>query len=243
MKNNTTKSLSVLNYAIFSVIFVILGVIFIIISNSLNEKEITTAAKNDSPIVVVIDAGHGGEDGGTVGVNQCYEKDINLKMAKKLQVFLSSMGIKSVLTRDTDILLYDRNQDFEGRKKHLDMLARLKIANSFENVIFISIHQNAFPQEKYSGFQTYYSQNNESSLTLAKIIEEGIKKHIQPDNKRKAKMSAGKIYLLDKLNCPAVLLECGFLSNPTECELLCSEEYQNKLCAVIANCLLQFYDQ
>ena len=240
MKKTSKKTFSLLAYITFCVIFVLIATVFIIISNRENNKELPTITKENTSLIVVIDAGHGGEDGGAIGVNGCYEKDINLKIAEKLSVFLSSRGIKTVLTRNSDILLYDRNQDFQGRKKHLDMLERLRITNSYENVIFVSIHQNAFPQEKYSGFQTYYSQNNESSLTLAKLIEEGIKDHLQPQNNRKAKMSAGKIYLLDKLNCPAVLLECGFLSNPTECELLCSEEYQNKLCAVISASIEEF---
>ena len=240
MKNKANKSFSLLGYIAFSIVFVIVATLFIVISSLINSKELPAAAEKSSSTIVIIDAGHGGEDGGTIGVNGCYEKDINLEIAKKLCVFLSSRGIKTILTRDSDMLLYDRNQDFQGRKKHLDMLARLQIVNSYENAIFVSIHQNAFPQEKYSGFQTYYSQNNESSLALANLIEKGIKEHLQPENNRKAKMSAGKIYLLDKLNCPAVLLECGFLSNTEECALLCSDEYQNKLCAVISESIEGF---
>ena len=240
MKNKANKTFSLLAYIAFCIVFVIIATLFTIISNRANNKELPAVAEKNNSLIVVIDAGHGGEDGGTIGVNGCYEKDINLKIAEKLSLFLSSRGIKTVLTRNSDILLYDRNEDFEGRKKHLDMLERLRIVNSYENAIFVSIHQNAFPQEKYSGFQTYYSQNNESSLALAKLIESGIKEHLQPENNRKAKMSAGKIYLLDKLNCPAVLLECGFLSNNKECALLCSEEYQNKLCAIIAENIENF---
>ena len=240
MKKRARNSLFLLYYAVFSVLFVIVAILFVLISSEIHKKDTSLTMKKSEDLVVVIDAGHGGEDGGAVGINGCYEKNINLQIAKKLQTFLSGMGIKSILTRDTDILLYNRNENYEGRKKHLDMLARLKITNSYENVIFVSIHQNAFPQEKYSGFQIYYSQNNEASLALAKTVEEDIKKYLQPDNNRKAKMSAGSIYLLDNLTCPSVLLECGFLSNGEECALLCSEEYQNDLCAVIANSIERF---
>ena len=239
MKKAKKSPSFILLYALFTLIFVAISALFIMIVASLKENR-PTINQSTSPPVVIIDAGHGGEDGGAVGVNGCYEKNINLEIAKKLESILTEKGIKCVLTRETDILLYDRNQDYEGRKKHLDMLARLEIVTSYENAIFVSIHQNSFPQEKYSGFQTYYSANNESSYSLAKTIEEEVRNNLQPDNKRKAKMSAGNIYLLDKLSCPAVLLECGFLSNRDECGLLCTEEYQNRLSDVIATSIEEF---
>lgn len=224
----------ILSYIVFSVLFLLISLLFILMIGYTPRNDTASEIGTSSQPIVIIDAGHGGEDGGTIGINGCIEKDINLNIAKKLQTFLSSMGINSVLTRETDTLLYDRNADYEGQKKRLDMKARLEIASAYENAVFISIHQNAFPQKKYSGFQIYYSANNESSLSLAKALENSVKTTLQPNNNRKAKASAGNIYLLDKLDCPALLLECGFLSNAEECELLCNEEYQNKLCAVIS---------
>lgn len=230
-------------YLLFCLLFILIGIGLIFLFSYFSPSSDTEASLNESPLpLVIIDPGHGGEDGGAIGTNGCFEKDINLSMAKKLSSVLSGMGIKNILTRNTDTLLYDRNSNFEGRKKYLDMQERLRIINSHKNVIFISIHQNAFPQEKYSGFQTYFSPNSKDSAILAKQIEEGVKALTQPKNNRNAKSSDGKIYLLDEAVCPAVLLECGFLSNSEECEALCSEEYQNKLCRIIGVCIEHFID-
>ena len=238
MKKAPRFATQVFLYLVFSIIFICVCITLTLFP-FLKSKNAYAKINSPTPIVV-IDAGHGGEDGGAIGVNGCYEKDINFSIAKKLKTYLSSMGIRCVLTRNSDTLLYDRNADYEGHKKHLDMLARLDITNSYENAIFVSIHQNSFPQEKYSGLQVYYSENNESSLPIAKSIEKGIKEILQPQNSRSAKASGKNIYLLDKLECPAVLIECGFLSNKNECELLCSDEYQNLLSAVIAARIAEF---
>ncbi len=189
---------------------------------------------------VIIDAGHGGEDGGAIGKNGAYEKDINLEIAKKLKSRLDSLNIPCVLTRSTDILLYDRNTDYQGKKKKLDLLARKEFAEKYDNAIFISIHQNSYPKEQYSGFQAYYSSNADTSRTLATTIEKSVRNSLQPSNNRASKQADSSIYLLDKLQCPAVLLECGFLSNATECNLLCAEQYQNNLCNAIVEGIIEF---
>lgn len=189
---------------------------------------------------VIIDAGHGGEDGGAIGKNGAYEKDINLELAKKLKSRLDEKWIPCVLTRSTDILLYDRSTDYEGRKKKLDLLARKEFAEQYENAIFISIHQNSYPKEQYKGFQAYYSPNDLSSKNLALFIEESVKTSIQPTNSRAAKQADSSIYLLDKIQLPAVLLECGFISNAEECRLLCQENYQNDLCDAIVDGIIKF---
>ena len=236
----SSRSRFIFSFISFSIIFIALcGLFFIISSSMIKSNDRDTSVSNNYP-TVIIDAGHGGEDGGAIGVNGCIEKDINLAIAKRLYETLSASGIECVLTRSEDILLYDRTQDYEGRKKALDMKARLEIVNKYDNAIFVSIHQNSFPIEKYSGFQAYYSSNSEASQSLAATIEQGVKNDLQPSNKRVAKASAGKIYLLDRLNCPAVLLECGFLSNTDECALLCTEEYQNRLADVIASSIENF---
>ena len=183
---------------------------------------------------VIIDAGHGGEDGGAVGKNGAYEKDINLEISKKLKARLEALGIPCELTRSEDILLYDRNADFEGKKKKLDLLARYEFASKYQNAVFISIHQNSFPKEQYDGFQVYYSPNNEASSILAELLEKSVTEALPETRCRESKAGTSSIYLLDKLSCPAVLVECGFISNEAECSRLCDEEYQNKLCKAIA---------
>lgn len=178
---------------------------------------------------VVLDAGHGGEDGGAVSASGIYEKDVNLSITLKLHELLRANGISVVLTRSEDILLYDRTVDYHGRKKALDLAARRKIAEETPNCVFVSIHLNAFPQTQYSGLQVWYSQNTPSSLTLAQTIQHMTAEHLQLQNNRRVKLATSSIYLLHHLQCPAILVECGFLSNPEEAALLSTEEYQNKL--------------
>jgi N-acetylmuramoyl-L-alanine amidase len=202
-----------------------------------SKEQISSIEHTDTPIVI-IDAGHGGEDGGTVGVNRAYEKDINLSIAKKLDTFLRAAGIRTVMTRTEDILLYDRNTNYEGRKKVLDLAARLKISEEYENAIFVSIHMNAFPEAKYKGLQVYYSPNDPLSENLAQRIQVMTKEALMQENNRKIKSSGGKIFLLDRMKTPSVLIECGFLSNPEECERLCDEAYQNELATVISCAIL-----
>jgi N-acetylmuramoyl-L-alanine amidase len=238
-----SKSRIILPFIAFSIIFIAICTLFFILSSSLIKPSgRDTSVSNDYP-TVIIDAGHGGEDGGAVGINGVLEKDVNLAIAKRLYEELTKSGIECVLTRSEDILLYDRNQDYEGRKKALDMQARLNTVSKYENAIFVSIHQNSFPVEKYNGFQAYYSDNSEASQALATTIEQSIKNSLQTNNNRVAKPSEGKIYLLDNLTCPAVLLECGFLSNTNECEQLCSDAYQTRMCNVISDGIIAFLNK
>lgn len=183
---------------------------------------------NEEPITVIIDAGHGGEDGGTSGKNGVLEKDLNLNVAKKLNDLFRAAGINTVMTRTDDRLLYDPLSDYKGRKKILDMQERLKIAEKQENAIFISIHMNSFPEEKYSGLQVYFSQNNSESVSIAKAVQKTTAFYLMPQNHREVKVGRD-IYLLDRLNIPALLIECGFLSNTKECESLSTEEYRDEL--------------
>jgi N-acetylmuramoyl-L-alanine amidase len=182
---------------------------------------------------VVIDAGHGGEDGGAVSKDGKCEKDINLKISLMLGDMFNAAGYSVVQTRTEDKLLYDRNADFKGRKKILDMAARLNAANACGARLFISIHMNSFPQPKYRGLQVYYSPKHSRSQTVANSIQTLARATLQPENTREVKPSGGRIYLLDKLEYPAVLVECGFLSNPDEAALLCDDAYLQKLALVI----------
>lgn len=192
--------------------------------------------------VVIIDAGHGGEDSGAIGRNGVLEKDLNLKIALELNTLLTSAGIETRLTRTEDILLYDKNSDYEGHKKKLDMTERLRIVQEYENAVFISIHMNSFPQERYSGLQVYYSQNSPLSIDLAQTVQELTKKNLQPDNDRKIKCSGEDIYLLHKITHPAILIECGFLSNASECQSLCSDEYRSRLCMTLYCAILNYFE-
>ncbi len=194
-----------------------------------NTHRQTVSADTRQPLTVVLDAGHGGEDGGAVSADGVFEKDLNLSLAMKLKTLLEMNGVKVIMTRETDTLLYDRNVDYQGRKKALDLAARVKIGNDHPESIFVSIHMNAYPQTQYAGLQTWYSPNHEGSRALAEQIQSTVKEHLQPDNNRKIKEATSRIYLMEHLNTPAVLVECGFLSNPEEAKKLSTEEYQNEL--------------
>ncbi len=204
----------------------------------------TTVANSDAEqnvkptYTIVLDAGHGGEDGGASASDGTLEKDLNLAMAFQLKEILESNGVKVVLTRESDTLLYDRNVDFQGRKKALDMAERIKIAQSTENCIFISLHMNTYPMESCQGLQVWYSENDSLSRVLAAEIQEAARL-LQPQNERQCKAAKGNIYLLRKLSCPAVLIECGFLSNPNEAERLKDAEYQKQLSLTIFSAVMK----
>lgn len=231
----------VLLYVTLSLIFSLLLAAMSILGMYANraKKDSDTAVAAPPPPIVIIDAGHGGEDGGTIGVNGAYEKDINLKISLILYDMLRSNGIDAVLTRDRDILLYDKNSNYQGQKKIQDLATRRKIAESYENAIFVSIHMNSFVESKYSGLQVYYSKNDPSSQALADKIQTRVRTHLDFGNDRKCKSAGENIYLLYKLQCPAVLIECGFLSNPEECEKLSTESYQKQLSFCICAAILE----
>lgn len=182
-----------------------------------------------APMTVVIDAGHGGEDGGASSADGVYEKDLNLQVATFLCDLLKANGVKVVMTRTEDVLLYDKNANYIGRKKVLDLQARRQIAEETPNCVFVSIHMNAYPKEQYRGLQVWYSPNDPASQELADSIQSTVRDALQPDNDRKIKRATSSIYLLHHLHLPAVLVECGFLSNPDEAALLATDAYQKQL--------------
>ncbi len=188
---------------------------------------------------VVIDAGHGGEDGGTSSAAGLVEKEVNLAVALSLRDQLEAAGVPCVLTRSEDKLLYDRNVDYQGRKKVLDLAARRAIADATEGCLLVSVHMNAFPDARESGMQVWYGKADPRSQEIAKAIQTGSLALI-PENRRKIKSAGSNIYLLDRAVCPAVLVECGFLSNPAEAEKLADEDYQHAVAAVIMGGILPY---
>ena len=199
-------------------------------------ERVASASGGDEPasakgkITVIIDAGHGGRDGGASTESGVLEKDLNLAVALKLRDLMRELDVDVVMTRETDIMLADESST---HKKRDDLNARLNMARERENCIFVSIHMNKFPVEKYSGLQVYYSGNNEESRVLAEAIQAKAGEFLRKGNARTVKMADSSIYILHHIEVPAVLVECGFLSNPEEAALLGTEEYQNKLAAVI----------
>lgn len=188
---------------------------------------------------IIIDPGHGGMDGGAVGINGCLEKDINLNISRYIMYFCRLSGINCVLTRSEDVMLIPK---YNGsvNKKRADLVARTEIADSFENSVFVSIHQNNFSIGKYNGLQVFYSPNNESGEYLAEIISNRNRSMIDGNNTREIKKAGTEIYILDNIRKPAVLVECGFLSNADEAKKLSTEEYQKKIAFMIYVSLMDF---
>ena len=207
------------------------------ISPTLEMPTVSTKART---ITVVLDAGHGGEDGGAVSADGLVEKDVNLAVVLLLRDMLAANGIPVVLTRETDSLLYDKNADYEGHKKALDAAERLKIAEETSDCIFVSIHMNTYPLSTCQGLQVWYSPNNPSSRALADCVQATAKLVLQPDNDRSVNAAGSGIYLMYRLNVPAILVECGFLSNPNEAALLATREYQQKLAFTVFCGILAF---
>lgn len=202
--------------------------------------------RTDPQRIVILDAGHGGEDGGTSSESGILEKDLNLSMTYLLAELLQASGTEVILTRDSDRLLYDPTADYQGKKKVLDQRARLDIVNQTvrENptaeILFISIHMNSYPSETVRGLQVWYSKNHKDSACLAETIQNHANLLIADATVRHIKQAGSNIFLLDRLSTPAILIECGFLSNPEEARLLSEKAYQKKLAFSILTAILNF---
>lgn len=207
----------------------------------LNKTQPTLAPVDLRP-TFVIDAGHGGMDGGAVGVHKIVEKDINLSIAAMLNTMLQVSGYDTVMVRESDISVHDPQYTSVRKQKVSDIKNRLKLAEETPNAIFVSIHQNLFEQSKYSGAQMFYSKNNTESKLMAEALRAQFRELLQPENERETKPAGGNLYILHHATCPAVLVECGFLSNPQEAELLATEEYQQKVAFTIYTGLLKYLE-
>lgn len=181
--------------------------------------------KTDGKETIVIDAGHGGRDPGKVGVNNTLEKDINLKIALKLKALLEQNDYKVIMIREEDTGLYSES---DSNKKVSDMKKRVEIINNSNAILAVSIHQNSFTQEEIKGAQVFYYTGSAAGKEYAGILQEQLKKTINDGNKRQAK-SNDAYYMLKKTQIPIVIVECGYLSNNKEAQLLNTDEYQEKM--------------
>ncbi len=194
------------------------------------------------PPTVILDAGHGGPDGGASGVNGVHEKDLNLAMVLLLAELFRGEGVEVILTRADDALPITEEQDRSGHRKRWDVTNRIGFTKLYPDALFVSIHMNLFPVEKYSGLQVWYAKTP-GSAELAETVRRRVTAELQPDNKRQCKKADRSIRLLDEAGCAAILVECGFLSNRAECEKLCSPDYQRELSFSIFCAIMEYVNQ
>lgn len=204
------------------------------------DQAVSTSVLEQRQRVVVLDAGHGGEDSGAIGISGVLEKDINLSVVLKLRDMLTLGGYKVVLTREEDRSIHDPGTEKKGERKISDMNNRLELIQEQPSPVLISVHQNQFTQEQYSGAQMFYSETNPNNQTFADIMQRKFVAFLQPGNTREIKPSGPELFLLYNTQSPSLLVECGFLSNAEECALLSGEEYQCKVAFTIFAGLSEF---
>ena len=203
-------------------------------------KAVTTIAQNrpvDRENTIVIDAGHGGIDGGAISCSGIAESQLNLEIALRLEAVLQLLGFDTVMIRRTDTSIHTEGNTIASQKVS-DLKERVRIANATENGILVSIHQNTYPDGRYSGAQVFYGGAKESP-ELAKLLQTNFNKILCRDSHRECKKAQG-VYLMQNIDCVGVLVECGFLTNPQEEAKLRSCEYQKQISCVIASTLSAF---
>lgn len=207
---------------------------FIVITMCGN-KVITTlsqAAPLSGRHTIVIDAGHGGEDGGATSCSGILESNLNLEIALRLNDLFHFLGYDTFMVRTTDTDLHTQGDTIAARKAS-DLKARVAIANSTDNCIWISIHQNFFHDDRYSGAQVFFAET-EDSVILGKHLQRNLVQTVNSGSKRQAKKVSG-VYLFEHIHSTAILVECGFLSNRQEEAKLRNADYQKQLCCVIGS--------
>ncbi len=222
-------------------IFAIL-LVFTFISNSNTEKNnyISTVSLPISGKTVVVDAGHGIPDEGAEVGDGTTESETNLKIALKLQNLLEQSGCNVILTRSDENAIYDIDSKTLKQKKISDIRNRVKIGNESSADIFVSIHLNKIPQTKYSGWQTFYNKKSVEGKKLATSIQKNLNDAIQKDNNRVAS-KIENIYIINNVEIPTTIVECGFLSNEEERENLLNDSYQNRLAWGIYNGIIDYF--
>lgn len=218
------------------------GMVFllVILTALIGNKAVQTASETALYFkgnTIIIDAGHGGEDGGALSCTGVAESAINLEISTRLNDLMQFLGFQTKMIRTEDISIHTEGETI-AQRKIADLKERVRICNETDNAFLLSIHQNNFADGRYHGAQVFYSTNT-ASEAFAKKLQKALIATLNPGSNRDIKQAQG-IYLLDKIKCPGVLIECGFLSNPAEEALLRSDTYQKQLCCVIAACCSSF---
>lgn len=237
MKKGLYLTLKLKHFVYLVAVFFTLVVVFIGIAA---EKKVSLASIGVTKPVIVIDAGHGGEDGGTQSASGILEKDINLSISKKIEAILKAQGFNTVMIRSDDRLIYDEDCSSMRSKKSSDIMNRFEIMKKYPKCIFLSIHQNYFTQSKYSGAQVFHRPNHIESSELAQCIQNSIVNSLQKENTRQIKPCTSSVYLIYNAVTTAVMVECGFLSNVNEAEKLNNDEYQTQMAKAVAKGLQDY---
>ena len=217
---------------------VLFSVFFYQLTKRLEETE-TFVPQAYSGHTLVIDAGHGGEDGGAVSVSGVSESRINLAIARRLELIIGLYGVDTVLLRTEDISLHSEGASTLREKKVSDLHNRVDRVNSIDNAVLISIHQNSYSDSQYRGVQVFFAPTD-GSQAFGEYVQEVLRVSLNPDNTRLAKQIPDTVYLMNHITCRAILVECGFLSNPEEDQLLQTPGYQLKLASALAGAYLQY---
>ena len=205
-----------------------------------NQEANSVSVEGDTPSrVIVIDAGHGGVDPGKIGVNGVNEKDINLQIALLLEKYFAAQDIQVIMTRRTDDGLYSEDST---NKKSEDMKKRVALIEEYDADLLISVHQNSFTDSCSKGAQVFYYADSAESELLAQTVQQQLIQGVDPGNNRQAKANSD-YYMLKKSPSLAIICECGFLSNPEECEKLCTEAYQRKIAWNIYMGVMQYLNE
>lgn len=199
----------------------------------------TAAAKAETRPTIVLDAGHGGEDGGATTAEGVPESGINLAIAQKLEALAGLCGVECVMTRESQEIAYPESASTTAQRKQSDQKARVELINAQEDAVLVSIHQNFFPDTRPSGCQVLYGKP-EGSRELGELAHKNLTEALCPQSRRVAAPISEDIYLMRAAKCTSILVECGFLSNPGEAALLQTEGYQLKISALLLASYLQY---
>lgn len=227
------------NWIVFTPFYLLVVIMFLGIAQ-MSSNTVTTINQK-SPVTrdhhIVIDAGHGGIDGGATSCTGVLESQLNLEIALRLEDMFHLLGYDTIMIRRSDESIYTQGNTIASQKVS-DLKERVRITNETRNAILISLHQNTFQDSKYHGAQVFYS-DNEHSRKIAQLLQSSVISTLNPDSQRKSKPAKG-VYLMEHINCPGILVECGFLTNPEEEAKLRDSAYQMKLCAVISTVLSSY---
>lgn len=212
-------------------------------SNNKQLLKISVFSSNINQETIIIDAGHGGFDGGAVALDGTVEKDINLLISHKLKDMLQLQGFNVIMTRYDDSATDNTEDQNISSRKTSDLRNRLRLMNSSPDAIFVSIHLNKFNFASANGLQVFYSPNTAHSKNLAELIQTSVKTMLQPTNDRVVKKGTKSTYLLYNARIPAVIVECGFLSNTEELIMLKDDTYQSKLAFCIFCGITDYYNK